>query len=74
MHKLIESEEKITFINRSKAIKSVFDQAIIQWANQKSPGVTKLDTLTAKAKELKQTQQIQLFTKPMRLQLQQVAL
>lgn len=32
---LIESEEKITFINRSKAIKSVFDQAIIQWANQK---------------------------------------
>nr|WP_305049900.1 hypothetical protein [Elizabethkingia bruuniana] len=60
---LIESEEKITFINRSKAIKSVFDQAIIQWANQKSPGVTKLDALTAKAKELKQTQQIQLFTK-----------
>ncbi|MDX8569638.1 hypothetical protein OZ668_16690 [Elizabethkingia sp. HX XZB] len=60
---LIESEEKITFINRSKAIKSVFDQAIIQWANQKAPGITKLDALTTKAKELKQTQQIQLFTK-----------
>ncbi|PUB28105.1 hypothetical protein C8J95_10849 [Elizabethkingia sp. YR214] len=60
---LIESEEKITFINYPKTIKSVFDQAIIQWANQKSLGVTKLDALTAKAKELKQTQQIQLFTK-----------
>ncbi|MEH7887399.1 hypothetical protein [Elizabethkingia meningoseptica] len=60
---LIDTEEKISFINRPKSIKSVFDQAIIQWANQNITGVTKLDALTAKAKDLRRTGEIQLFTK-----------
>ncbi|MCL1675937.1 hypothetical protein [Elizabethkingia meningoseptica] len=60
---LIDTEEKISFIKRSKSIKSVFDQAIIQWANQNAEGVTKLDALTAKAKDLRRTGEIQLFTK-----------
>lgn len=60
---LIETEEKISFINRSQTIKSVFDEAIIQWANLKNPNVTKIDALTSKAKELKRTKQIQLFSK-----------